>query len=210
MASVQRTLQLAAAAAGLYLLLGRTLLRPRTVQLWWQRTERNRRLLAMCASLHSYRGLWWLFNGHMYTVFAALVRTRPSDPLRRLVAPAREQGGAEEQAVVKREGGTGEYSDDGGLLFSRETLRLQDGAEIALDWRESGLAHRPTLILVHGLTGGSQEAYVQWMIHRAERCPAALRCVVFNARGCGGQLLRTPQGFTGRSQGRIQGAKNAH
>ena len=52
----------------------------------------------------------------------------------------------------------------------------------------------PTLIILHGLTGGSHETYVKWAIVACRR--AGIQCIVMNARGCGGSELATPKCFS--------------
>lgn len=54
--------------------------------------------------------------------------------------------------------------------------------------------HVPTCVLLHGLTGGSQETYIKWAIVALRR--AGVRCVVMNARGCGDTRLATPRCFS--------------
>lgn len=47
----------------------------------------------------------------------------------------------------------------------------------------------PTIMIFHGLTGSSSEDYVQWIIYEAEKY--GYRCIVMNARGCGGIKIKT-------------------
>ncbi len=54
-------------------------------------------------------------------------------------------------------------------------------------------ATTPTVLLFHGLTGGSSENYIQVTI--SHLLDAGFRCVVMNARGCGGSPLHTAQSF---------------
>lgn len=79
------------------------------------------------------------------------------------------------------------------LSAQRELLDLTDGAKVALDWAGAVRKGAPTLVLLHGLTGGSQEAYIQWIVEAARQ--RGIQSVVFNARGCGGSRLYTPLGF---------------
>jgi hypothetical protein len=53
--------------------------------------------------------------------------------------------------------------------------------------------HTPTVIVFHGLAGGSSENYVRATISALMR--AGYRCVAFNARGCGGNALLSTQMF---------------
>lgn len=112
------------------------------------------------------------------------------------------------------------------LLVKASRHELQDGI-VALDWAMSGLkragrgrgglggwlcpggeAHEveewhqqftqatPTVIICHGLAGGSMEHYVKALIFHLSH-HYGWRCVVFNARGCGGTKLASGQLFCG-------------
>eukprot|EP01028_Stygiella_incarcerata_P002921 TRINITY_DN15585_c0_g1_i1.p1 TRINITY_DN15585_c0_g1~~TRINITY_DN15585_c0_g1_i1.p1 ORF type:complete len:386 (-),score=73.70 TRINITY_DN15585_c0_g1_i1:726-1883(-) len=80
------------------------------------------------------------------------------------------------------------------VMYEREILPLDDGAELGLDWalgaRSSGQhSDAPIAILCHGITGASDEKYIQYFIaHNASVCDS----VVMNYRGCGGVPLKTP------------------
>jgi predicted alpha/beta-fold hydrolase len=52
----------------------------------------------------------------------------------------------------------------------------------------------PVLILLPGLTGGSDDTYVRFAARDAEA--AGMRTVVFTARGCGDTMLTTPQFYS--------------
>ena len=82
------------------------------------------------------------------------------------------------------------------VSFRREIVELTDGGTVALDWAgcatDSDAA--PTLLILHGLTGGSHEAYVRHLVRAA--LARSWSVVVMNARGCGGNTLRTPMTFT--------------
>nr|KYP68119.1 hypothetical protein KK1_021737 [Cajanus cajan] len=85
------------------------------------------------------------------------------------------------------------------VRLRRECLRTQDGGAVALDWWVSGDARRlppdsPLLILLPGLTGGSEDAYVRHMLVRARS--NGWRVVVFNSRGCGDSPVTTPQFYS--------------
>ncbi|GKV38826.1 hypothetical protein SLEP1_g46693 [Rubroshorea leprosula] len=85
------------------------------------------------------------------------------------------------------------------VRYRRECLRTQDDGTVALDW--VGGDHRrlsadvPILILLPGLTGGSQDSYVRHMLVRARS--RGWRTVVFNSRGCGNSPVTTPQFYSG-------------
>ncbi|OMO80635.1 putative AB-hydrolase YheT [Corchorus capsularis] len=80
------------------------------------------------------------------------------------------------------------------VRYRRECLRTKDDGAIALDWvcgDRSLPADSPTLILLPGLTGGSQDSYVKYMLVKARS--KGWRVVVFNSRGCGDSPVTTPQ-----------------
>ncbi|QCD88899.1 Alpha/Beta hydrolase fold [Vigna unguiculata] len=84
------------------------------------------------------------------------------------------------------------------VRLRRECLRTQDGGAVALDWA-AGDDRRlppdsPVLILLPGLTGGSEDSYVRHMLIRARS--NGWRVVVFNSRGCGDSPVTTPQFYS--------------
>ncbi|KAK8690847.1 hypothetical protein V6N13_074373 [Hibiscus sabdariffa] len=84
------------------------------------------------------------------------------------------------------------------VRLRRECLRAKDGGSVALDW-VSGDHRRlppdsPILILLPGLTGGSQDSYVRHMLTKANS--KGWRVLVFNSRGCGGSPVTTPQFYS--------------
>jgi len=107
------------------------------------------------------------------------------------------------------------------VTYKRELLRVEAGSEhtlpgqVALDWAVLGKARdasplvraaewqraftdtTPTVIICHGLAGGSAEHYVKNTIWTLSQPPHNFRCVVFNARGCGGTELISPQLYCG-------------
>jgi predicted alpha/beta-fold hydrolase len=95
-------------------------------------SDDNRRLLALCPSLHAYVPPPLLPGPHLNTLFSALLRRHP------------------------------------GLAFRRTTLPLADGGHVTLDWRGTPAPGTPILLVLHGLTGGSEERYAQHMIEAAE------------------------------------------
>ncbi|XVE58153.1 hypothetical protein DITRI_Ditri04bG0147400 [Diplodiscus trichospermus] len=84
------------------------------------------------------------------------------------------------------------------VRLRRECLQAKDGGTVALDW-VVGDDRRlppdsPILILMPGLTGGSQDSYIRHMLTTAKR--RGWRVVVFNMRGCGGSPVTTPQFYS--------------
>jgi predicted alpha/beta-fold hydrolase len=82
-----------------------------------------------------------------------------------------------------------------GLSYHRVYLPLGDGGAVAIDWHTLPRTGQPVLLLQHGLTGGSEERYVQWMVKTASE-RLGVCCVVMNARGCSNTSLLTPQSFS--------------
>eukprot|EP00897_Mesotaenium_endlicherianum_P004421 jgi/Mesen1/4006/ME000211S03190 len=115
-----------------------------------------------------YKAARGMGNRHLETIFAAFFRTRPN------------------------------------IRFRRECLRMPDGGTVALDWPVGGddveLWQRPVpqdapfLILLPGLTGGSDDTYIRHMLLRARR--AGWGVVVFNSRGCADSPVTSPQFYS--------------
>ncbi|GJV75120.1 embryogenesis-associated protein EMB8 [Tanacetum coccineum] len=84
------------------------------------------------------------------------------------------------------------------VKLKRECLRTKDDGTVTLDW-VSGDAQRlpqetPILLLLPGLTGGSDDSYVRHMLVRARN--KGWRVVVFNSRGCADSPVTTPQMYS--------------
>jgi predicted alpha/beta-fold hydrolase len=80
------------------------------------------------------------------------------------------------------------------VSYERVILTAEDGGKISVDWEGSepqSPMKRPILLILHGLTGGSHESYVQDLILALK--PHGFQCVVFNFRGCSGSEIVTPQ-----------------
>ncbi|XP_038724752.1 embryogenesis-associated protein EMB8 isoform X3 [Tripterygium wilfordii] len=81
------------------------------------------------------------------------------------------------------------------IRLRRECLRTADDGAVALDWvaGDDGRLplETPVVILLPGLTGGSDDSYVRHMLVRARS--KGWRVVVFNSRGCGDSPVTTPQ-----------------
>ena len=95
------------------------------------------------------------------------------------------------------------------VYYEREHIRLPDGGSIALDWYPGHTAqpfdNTPVVLIVHGLTGGSHESYIQDTVfalthperefegddYMNKRPP--FRCVAFNFRGCANTRITTPR-----------------
>lgn len=77
--------------------------------------------------------------------------------------------------------------------YRRELYQLEDGGQVALDWlttSDSLGPSTPILLLLHGLTGGSQESYIQHFMYEVLSV-VECRPVVMVNRGLGGVELKT-------------------
>lgn len=100
----------------------------------------------------------WCWGGRLQTLVCALIKSRPP------------------------------------VTYRNELIRTVDGGQISLDWvdNQASTAYpesstRPTVLILPGLTGNSQQTYVLHAITQASR--HGYRCVVFNNRGFGGEEL---------------------
>ncbi|KAJ2766121.1 hypothetical protein IWQ56_003839 [Coemansia nantahalensis] len=79
--------------------------------------------------------------------------------------------------------------------YERELIATEDGGTIGLDWSppfaQMPEDDRPIVLLSHGLSGGSQETYVQQTVKHLTSAPYHFRTVVVNYRGCAGVPLTT-------------------
>lgn len=81
------------------------------------------------------------------------------------------------------------------INFERVILPVDErGGTIAMDWNERPRPSQPILLILHGLTGGSHNPYVRWMVKIASS-RLNICCVVAHARGCGNSKLTSPQSF---------------
>ncbi|KAI8333037.1 Alpha/Beta hydrolase protein [Chlamydoabsidia padenii] len=116
----------------------------------------------------NFRPTPYLFNGHLQTGYASMYKGTPS-------------------------------MDD--ILYQREYIGMDDGGQVALDWfpplPDEPLIDTPTLVCLHGLTGGSHESYIRGILEVITAAPFSYQSVVINSRGCGKSELKTPQLFCG-------------
>ncbi|XP_012527466.1 phospholipase ABHD3 [Monomorium pharaonis] len=81
------------------------------------------------------------------------------------------------------------------IEYRREIFSLSDGGEVALDWAEKDCSiTSPIVIILPGLTGGSQAEYIKCLVSAAKK--NGIRCVIFNNRGMGGIELKTPRTYS--------------
>ncbi|UZJ53492.1 hypothetical protein CBS101457_002812 [Exobasidium rhododendri] len=80
--------------------------------------------------------------------------------------------------------------------YKRRVLLLPDGGIISLDIAEEqgneGKDGVGTVVICHGLTGGSQESYVRHCVKRLRDGPG-YRCIVVNFRGCANTPVTSAQ-----------------
>ncbi|KAI8826648.1 Alpha/Beta hydrolase protein [Fimicolochytrium jonesii] len=128
-----------------------------------------------CPTLYSsqnrtnvFKPIWFLFNGHLQTCYASL------------------------------------YADYAGnkVAYTRELIYFADGGNVALDSHDATLTEQqksdpetPIVVVLHGLTGGSHESYVQDVVH--EVGGRGYRSVVCNFRGCADTELTSAQLYCG-------------
>ncbi|XP_054825459.1 embryogenesis-associated protein EMB8-like isoform X1 [Prosopis cineraria] len=81
------------------------------------------------------------------------------------------------------------------VRYRRQCIRTKDGGVVAVDWVSGDdrllPPDSPVLILLPGLTGGSEASYARHLLIRARS--KGWRVVVFNNRGCGNSPVITPQ-----------------
>ncbi|OQR91097.1 serine protease family S33 [Achlya hypogyna] len=117
-----------------------------------------------CSLLRApYHPTWYLFNGHLQTAMVAVEDAEPH------------------------------------VSYRRELFELSDGGVLSLDWVQTSSVttnnehNKPTILILHGLAGGSHEKYVRAGV--VELVNHGWRVVVMNARGCGKTKLVTPKLF---------------
>ncbi|RDB21060.1 hypothetical protein Hypma_011583 [Hypsizygus marmoreus] len=121
-----------------------------------------------CKSLFTeFHPLWWLFNGHLQTMYCVFGDFSKNDHM-----------WYNRKYLRLADGGTI------GLDFAPTDLSsVRDDA--------------PIIVVKHGLTGGSYEPYVRAIINRAcapvEQGGLGYRAVVVNFRGCAGVPITSPQ-----------------
>ncbi|KAI9061939.1 AB-hydrolase YheT [Trametes sanguinea] len=122
-----------------------------------------------CPSLlKEYRPSRLLFNGHLQTAYGAY----------------------------------GDFSTVDRVVYDRKLIRLMDGGTLSLDFTPPDDERRlpddtPIVVTFHGLTGGSNEAYIRSIIVPAttprEEGGLGYRAVVVNFRGCAGTPVTSEQ-----------------
>ncbi|KAF9564656.1 AB-hydrolase YheT [Agrocybe pediades] len=120
-----------------------------------------------CGTLFTgFKPLWWLFNGHLQTIYCVMGNFSKNDLMwyNRVYLRLR----------------------DGGTL----------GVDFAPADQSKVKADVPIVIVQHGLTGGSYEPYVRAILSRAcapvEEGGLGYRAAVINFRGCAGVPITSP------------------
>ncbi|KDR70330.1 hypothetical protein GALMADRAFT_76125 [Galerina marginata CBS 339.88] len=124
-----------------------------------------------CPSLFTgFSPPWWLYNGHLQTLYCLL----------------------------------GNFATVDRMWYARTYLHLTDGGTLGIDFAPSDhfklRNDTPIVIIQHGLTGGSYEAYVRAVLSRA--CAPitdgglGYRAAVINFRGCAGVPVTSPRLYT--------------
>ncbi|RCI01911.1 hypothetical protein CU098_010711 [Rhizopus stolonifer] len=132
-----------------------------------------------CPSLVGPKAIYhptsYLFNGHLQTAYAAYYNYAPTV---------------------------------NAVQYERELITMPDGGTVALDWTptKEGLEkdETPTLVVLHGLTGGSHESYIRCLLEVLTFPPFNYRAVVMNCRGCADSELTTPQMYSGGYTGDLK------
>ncbi|WFD25191.1 hypothetical protein MNAN1_000157 [Malassezia nana] len=112
---------------------------------------------------------WWLPSGHAQTIWSSIA----------------------------------DFSNVDRVEYKRKVIMVPDGGIISIDTAPVSLAEpdmddtRPTVVILHGLTGGSYESYVRNCVSKLskpkEEGGHGMRCVVVNYRGCANTPLTSAQ-----------------
>ncbi|WAQ84408.1 hypothetical protein PtA15_4A861 [Puccinia triticina] len=128
----------------------------------------------------------WLFRFSLLLLFSGcVVLTRPASSPAAICSlrPA-------EQTIYSA---FGDFTRTDQVEYERRTIRVPDGGQIALDFTPPARFAdpddpTPTLVVLHGLTGGSHESYVRAVVAPLTQ-KHGWRAVVANFRGCAGSQL---------------------
>nr|CAG8436650.1 9338_t:CDS:2 [Entrophospora candida] len=110
-----------------------------------------------------YYPTFWIYNGHLQTAYAAFAN----------------------------------FEDVHLIDYERKFVSTPDGGQIAVDWTpplsEKVFDNTPTLVMLHGLTGGSHESYIRCLLEELTKPPHNYRAVVVNFRGCSESFVTSPK-----------------
>ncbi|ORX78855.1 AB-hydrolase YheT [Basidiobolus meristosporus CBS 931.73] len=130
------------------------------------------RIQKKCPSLFDpakakYESTPWLLGGHLQTVYAAVAN----------------------------------FDNTAQVEYERTLVSTPDGGTISVDWCPSSeikpYDDTPTVVILHGLTGGSHESYVRQVVESMTQGPGQFRTVVVNFRGCADTQLTSTQLYSG-------------
>ena len=80
--------------------------------------------------------------------------------------------------------------------FERQKIYFTDGGHISLDWANKSKADegRPIVMVMHGMTGGSETKYIKALVERASEYNYCSVCI--NSRGINSEMT-SPIPFIG-------------
>ncbi|CAG8535134.1 10757_t:CDS:2 [Scutellospora calospora] len=83
------------------------------------------------------------------------------------------------------------------INYERQFVETPDGGQIAVDWTppvsQKPFDNTPTIVVLHGLTGGSHESYIRCLLEVLITPPNNYRAVVINFRGCAESQITSPR-----------------
>ena len=86
------------------------------------------------------------------------------------------------------------------IKYTRTFVGLNDGGHVALDWLDPFEPGKPTLLLLHGLTGGSDETCVRDAAARVHTTTTTPTCLVSSADTSSGCCTpRHPRAYSASS-----------
>ncbi|KAL6067948.1 medium-chain fatty acid ethyl ester synthase/esterase 2 [Balamuthia mandrillaris] len=131
-----------------------------------------------------YFPLFLCTNAHLSTFVAAFLRSKPSIRFRR-------------EVLLTADGG--HMTLDWSLNRSDSETRGEEEEEEGCFWAWERERAKPTIIIFHGLNGGSDATYIRHLIKRlnADMGEDNVRIVVANNRGAAGTVISTPRGYCG-------------
>lgn len=135
------------------------------------------------------------FTGHLQTLYAAVRTFEEQDQIhyKRLVVKCRDGGEATADFRVPPFEKASDYTPP------NQTKPLQPLYSYFTPQEQQNLGSKddkPLLIILHGLTGGSHEAYVRSLVNRITSQYGFEACVL-NSRGCSESSITTPQLYSG-------------
>ncbi|CAG8530393.1 16135_t:CDS:2, partial [Acaulospora morrowiae] len=88
-------------------------------------------------------------------------------------------------------------------LYASKLVKTPDGGQIAVDWTppmsQKPIDDTPTVVVLHGLTGGSHESYIRCLLEVLTNPPHNYRAVVINFRGCSESHITSPKLYSAAS-----------